>query len=595
MISIRQSQVGLLGSLAAIGILAVVGCTGSVGGKDSPGGPSPGAPGGGRPGTGTTPGNGNGSGGGSNLPPPPPVNPAETTNLAGQQHLRRLTLLEYGNTIRDLLGVQAPASRGGGFSVDIPGTAGFVNGAKITSSVDAKQFVDASEQLATAAAGRLGELLPSGCFPAPAAANAQDDCARQFIKQFGMRAYRRPVTGAEETDMFDYYKGLRGGDVGASFPDAIKDLIAGIIQTPQFLYRWELGEAPIKDGPLFRLNSWEIASRLSYFLWASMPDGELFAAAQNGELQNLDRIAQEARRMLKDAKAKDAIRDFHLQWLDVEGLPDMQKDPSFTAYTPETAQSMLNETAELASSILLGPQASGKLSDLFSSPASIIDARVARVYGVGNVTGDNMRQVALNPEQRAGVLTHGSFLASHADADLSHPVKRGVHIVRNVLCMELADPDGLEIPELPAPKPGQTTRERYAGHEQGACAACHVKIDTVGFAFENYDATGGFRTTEAGKPVDSSGTVSLPSGDIKFTRGIDFIKAVASSPELRGCVAKQWLRYVLRRQEVAEEAGSVEALDKAFESSGWDVREMLVAVTKTRAFTHRKPGADEGI
>ncbi len=152
MISIRQSQVGLLGSLAAIGILAAVGCTGSVGGKDSPGGPGPGGPGGGRPGTGTTP----GTGGGSNLPPPAPVNPAETTNLAGPQHLRRLTLLEYRNTIRDLLGVQAPASRGGGFSVDIPGTAGFVNGAKITSSVDAKQFVDASEQLATAAAATAG-------------------------------------------------------------------------------------------------------------------------------------------------------------------------------------------------------------------------------------------------------------------------------------------------------------------------------------------------------------------------------------------------------------------------------------------------------
>jgi hypothetical protein len=593
MISIRQSQAvlarPLLGSLAAIGILAL-GCTGSVGGKDSPGGA--GSPGGGpRPGTGSTPGNG----GGSNLPPPAPVNPAETTNLAGPQHLRRLTLLEYGNTIRDLLGVAAPAARGGGFSVDIPGTAGFLNGANITSSVDAKQFVDASDQLADAAVGRLGDLLPQGCFPAPAAANAQDDCARQFIQQFGLRAYRRPITAAEATDMFDFYRALRGGEVAASYQDAIKDLIAGIIQTPQFLYRWELGEAPIKDGPLFRLNSWEIASRLSYFLWASMPDGDLFAAAQNGELQNLDRIAQEARRMLNDAKAKDAVRDFHLQWLDVEGLPDMQKDPSFTAYTPETAQSMLNETAELAGSILLGPQASGKLADLFSTPSSIIDARVARVYGAGNVTGDNMRPVSLNPEQRAGLLTHGSFLASHADADLSHPVKRGVHVVRNVLCMELADPDGLEIPELPAPKPGQTTRERYAGHEQGACAACHVKIDTVGFAFENYDATGGFRTTEAGRPVDSSGTVSLPSGDIKFTRGIDFIKAVASTPELRDCVARQWLRYVLRRQELPEEAGSVQALGKAFESSGWDVRELLVAVTRTRAFTHRKPGADEGI
>src|SRR4029453_7626413 len=178
-----------------------------------------------------------------------------------------------------------------------------------------------------------------------------------------------------------------------------------------------------------RLNGWEIASRLSYFLWASMPDGALFTAAQNGELQNLDRIAQEARRMLADPKAKDAIRDFHLQWLDIEGLPDMQKDPSFTAYSPETAQSMLNETAELANSILFGAQATGKLTDLFSSPASFIDPRLARGYGAGNVPGNELQRAALNPAQRAGILTHGSFLAAHADQDLSHPVRRGVSVL----------------------------------------------------------------------------------------------------------------------------------------------------------------------
>jgi hypothetical protein len=526
-------------------------------------------------------------------PPPPPVNPAETTNLAGPQSLRRLTLLEYAHTIRDLLGEPTPPGRGAGFSVDIVNAGGFLTGAKITSSVDAKQFVDASEKLAAAAAGRLAQLLPAGCGPTPAA-GAEDDCARKFIDQFGLRAYRRPPTAAEKTDLTDYYRRLRGPEVGASFTEAITDLIAGIIQTPQFLYRWELGEAPIKDGPLYRLNGWEIASRLSYFLWASMPDAALFDAAGNGELQNLDRIAQEARRMLADPRARDAIRDFHLQWLDVEGLPDMQKDPAFTSYSPETAQSMLNETAEMASATLLGPQASGKLTDLFSLPSSFVDARLARVYGVGNVSGDNLRPVALNPAERAGLLTHGSFLAAHADQDLSHPVKRGVHVLRSVLCVDIPDPDGLEIPELPTPRPGQTTRERYAGHEQGSCAGCHGKIDPVGFAFENFDATGAFRTTEQNRMVDSSGLVSLPSGDIKFDKGIDFIKALATTRELRDCVARQWLRYVLRRQEVPEEAGSLKALAGAFEQSGWDVRELLVAVTRTRAFTHRKPGDGEG-
>ena len=573
--------------LAAAGLL-VLGCTGSVDKGGDQGGSN------GSNGSESMPGSGRGSGGSSTDPtsPPPPVDPAETTNLAGPRPLRRLTLLEYSNTIRDLLGESMPAGRGSGFSVDIASAAGFVTGSKITSSVDAKQFVDASERLASSAVARFAEILPEGCHPAPAA--SEEDCAKRFIQQFGLRAYRRPPTADEEKELLDFYQTLRGPEVGANFQDAIKELIAGIIQSPNFLYRWELAGEPIKDGPLFRLDGWEMASRLSYFLWASMPDNALFEAAASGELDSPGRIAEQARRMLGDAKAKDAVRDFHLQWLGVEGLPDLQKDPSFTNYSPETAASMLDETAELASAILLGPDATGKLEDLFSASSSVIDARLARVYGVDDVSGDDLRKVALDPGERAGLLTHGSFLAAHADADVSHPVKRGVHVLRQVLCVELPDPDGLEIPELPEPQPGQTTRERYAAHAQGFCATCHDKIDGVGFAFENYDATGAFRTTEQGRPIDSSGKVSLPSGDITFQKGIDFIKAVSTTEELRDCVAKQWLRYVLRRTEVPEEEGSIKALASAFEESGFDVRELLVAVTQTRAFTHRKPGDGEG-
>ncbi len=585
MISRGLSQVGVSRFLAAAAIV-FIGCSGAVSGSggESPGGP-PGGP---------NPGPGRGDPG-TALPPPPPVNPAETTNLAGPQALRRLTLLEYSNTIRDLLGEKMPPTRGAGFSVDIAGAGGFVSGAKITSSVDAKQFVDASDRLAAAAMAHLPDLLPAGCTPIPTAAAAQDTCAQQFIQQFGQRAYRRPLTQTEETELLDFYKQLRGPDIAATFPEAIEQLIAGLIQAPAFLYRWELAGPPIKDGPLYRLNSWEVASRLSYFLWATMPDPALFEAARKGELQNLDRIAQEARRMLADPKAREGVRDFHLQWLDVTGLPDLQKDPSYSSYTPETAQSMLDETAEVASAVLLGPKASGKLSDLFSSPASFIDARLARVYGAGSVSGDGLRPAHLDPDQRAGLLTNGSFLASHADADASHPVKRGVDVIRNILCLDLPDPSGFEVPDLPAPVAGQTTRERYAGHASGFCATCHAKIDGVGFAFENYDAVGGFRTTEQGKPVDSSGTVALPSGEIKFRKGIEFIKALASTAELRDCVTRQWLRYLLRRPEVPEEAGSIKALGEAFSASGWDVRELLVAMTRTRAFTHRKPGEGEGL
>ena len=171
-----------------------------------------------------------------------------------------------------------------------------------------------------------------------------------------------------------------------------------------------------------------------------------------------------------------------------------------------------------------------------------------------------------------------------------------MHVVRNVLCMDLPDPDGLEIPELPAPKPGQTTRERYAAHAQGACAACHIKIDGVGFAFENYDATGGFRTTEAGQAGRfqrhggaALGRHQVRQGASTSSRRWPAPRSCATAWPGSGCATS------CAGQEVPEEAGSVEALATAFESSGWDVRELLVALTKTRAFTHRKPGDDEGI
>jgi hypothetical protein len=526
-------------------------------------------------------------------PSMPGFGPNAAPESAGPMNLRRLTLAEYNNTIRDLLGDSSGPAKEGALAVDLPTAVGFVSGARITTSVDANQFLDLSAKLSEGAAQRLAMLLPQGC--ATPAANAEEDCARKFIDQFGLRAFRRPLVAEEKADLFELYSKQRGAEVGASFADAIRTVISGMLQSPFFLYRWELAEAAQKDGALIRFNSYEIASRLSYFLWATMPDTKLFEAAARNELQTAAQISEEARRMMADVKFKDMVRDFTLQWMQISGLPSMEKDGSFESYTPEVGQAMLNETSEFMTSLLYGPKASGKLTELYTSSTSFLDAKLAKLYGVSNVTGDNLRPTMLDPAQRAGILTQGSFLATFSDADFTHPVKRGVKILHSVLCKEIPPPDDIMVPPLPERQSNQTTRERYETFTKGGvCEACHSQINPFGFAFENYDAVGAIRTTEEGKPVNTTGSVTLDSGTINFKDGVELSKAIATTKEVRDCMSRQFLRYVIRRAEVPEEEGSFKNLLDAFAKADYDMRELLVATTKTRAFTHRQPLEGEG-
>ena len=580
----------VLGVLGAT--LLWVGCTGGI--EDGRSGSSPGKP------DGVVPGGGPGTGGpGINQPgPATPTNPSagaldDRTTVPGPAPLRRLTLLEYRNTIRDLLGVAESAVSTTGFSGDQDSAlSGFVRGGTLTTGSDARAFMTSAEGVAQAAMERLDTLLP--CGKVPTAAAEQDKCAGDFINQFGLRAFRRPLSAKESERLLALYKSQRGPEIGATFERAIGTLVATMLQTPYFLYHWELGpHAPQKDGALVRYNNYEIASKLSYLFWATMPDDKLFQAAKDGALTSPEQIATEARRLLSDERAKTSIRDFHMQWLEIGGLADLPKDPSLKDWTPAVAASMGKETAEFVSSIFFGPKATGKLSTLLTSSSSFIDGNLGKIYGVANA-GADMKEASLPPQQRAGILTQGSFLAAKADPETSHPVKRADTIIHRLLCMELAPPANLEIPPVADPNPMQTTRERFDVHGKSACAeACHKILDPIGFAFENYDAIGAWRTMENGKPIDATGNVTIGSNNIKFTNAVELVTGLAKAPETASCVVKQYLRYTMRRKEIGSEDPSVKALEASFKASDGDLRELMVALTKTRAFTHRALSAGE--
>jgi len=580
---------GVLGA-ALIGF----GCTGSIDGMNAGngrGGPSTGGPSD-PPSTDDPP---------TNVPPKTmddtPKNPMagaldDSAAKPGPAPLRRMTILEFKNTVRDLLGVDAASVPTEGLPQDLESaSSGFTTGANFSTGDDARSFMKLAESIGQMAASKLSTILPC------TAASGEEACAKEFITKFGLRAFRRPLSNAETARLVKLYQDQRDAAIGGmNFEQSIASLVTAMVQTPYFLYHWELGpNKPTMDGSLVRYNPYEMASRLSYMIWASGPDADLLQEAVNNGLTSPEQIEKAARRMLASDKAKEAVRDFHYQWLEIFGLKDLDKDPVYTNYSPEVAASMANETAAFVNNIFFGANATGSMSALLTSNKSFIDGKLAKIYGVSSVTGDDLKEVALDPAQRSGILTQGSFLAVKADPDLTVPPRRGNSVLGRVLCMDFRPPDNIMIPPPAEPNPNQTTRQRFEVHGKAACAtACHTLIDPVGFAFENYDATGPWRTAE-NKPgdVDASGSVEIGKDTLTFKNAVDLLGQLAKRPEVSSCMATQWLRYGLRRHDEDGDAASLTALNKVFSDAKFDMRELMVAVTKTRAFTHRSLSAGE--
>jgi hypothetical protein len=423
----------------------------------------------------------------------------------------------------------------------------------------------------------LASVLP--CGQAPAAEAEQSKCAQDFIQKFGLRAFRRPLTSEETTAYVGLYTQQRT-EVKHDFVNAIRVVMTALMLSPNFIYRWETATQTIKrDGKYLRFNSYELASRLSYMVYASMPDEGLFTAAAGDKLSSPDQIEQEVRRMLKDPKAKDGFGDFIHQWLVVSDLPDQRKGQQYTVYTPAVPGALLAEARDSLAAVMGGD---GKLATLFTMKPSSANADVAKIYQVGGAKA-----------VRAGILTQGAFLASHAKADETHPVGRGNTIAERVLCKDLPPPPD-DIPQPKDPAPNLSTRERFEDHSTNPCArSCHSIIDPLGFAFENYDAISAWRDTDGGKPVNSADQLELDGKVQKFTNGVELSALISTSKEAGDCLARQWLRYTLRRKEISGDAASLLTAREAFTKSGFDMRELLVALSRTASFTHRTASTGE--
>jgi len=284
----------------------------------------------------------------------------------------------------------------------------------------------------------------------------------------------------------------------------------------------------------------------------------------------------------------------HEQWLALGKIRGTEKDTTvYKGFGEELRSAMEGETRAFIDHVVF--EGDGKLDTLFAADFSFVNAALAKVYGVTGVTGPAFRKQPLNPEQRFGLLTQGSFLATHAYPYDSAPVKRGVAIREALLCQSVPPPPNDVVITPPTPDPKKSMREQFEQHSTDpACKGCHQMLDPLGFAFENYDGIGAYRTTAAGRPIDAGGTLSgVGTATTSFRNLRELMTTVRGSQEFRDCVAGTWLRYAIGRRETAGDGASIKELRRAFAASGHDLRELIVAVVASASFRFRTPSAGE--
>ena len=390
------------------------------------------------------------------------------------------------------------------FPADAPSESGYLAPIDI-SDLHAQRYDETAGKLADAAMAANKLTVP--CTNPTAATEAT--CARQFIQQTGRRAFRRPVLAAEETGLLAIF--TQGRTLGLDFRTSLAQVVRAMLQSPGFIYHWEVGpNRPAVTAGVAPLTSHQVASRLSYFLWETMPDPELFAAADADGLLTPDAVEAQARRMLGSPRAKNMLESFHTHWLLIENLDNLQKSAArYPSYTPAFREALAPGISEFANSIL-GTGGDGTLKSLLTAPYGFVNAALAPAYGV-TATGTTLTRMTLDPTKHAGLLTQPTFLASRAGVSASNPIYRGLSVYKQLLCGPVRPVPG-NIPDVEPEVAGKTTRDRYAAHAQGGCALCHAPFDPLGFAFENYDAVGAYRTTENGINVNATGTAMTPQG-----------------------------------------------------------------------------------
>ncbi|HEY0708080.1 MAG TPA: DUF1592 domain-containing protein [Polyangia bacterium] len=572
----------------AFALSVTVACTGQIGAGAESGGA-------GTPGTGAGAGNGSGSSGSpggassgtGNTGTGSGTNPAPGTANAdvGRIAIRRLNNTEYDNTVRDLLGVSAnaratfiPDEKAHGFD-NIAAAAG-VTGAQFEQYFNAAQSLADKAFADPAARARIMTCTPTGA--------ADSTCIKNIARTFGLRAYRRPLETAE----VDALAKLASDAItlGEDVTGGIKHMVHTVLASASFLYRIEVDPDPKSITPR-KLNGFELASRLSYLQWSTMPDQQLFGLAQSGDLLKDDVLAAQIDRLLADPRAAEFTNNFAGQWLGMQTFAAHQVEGTvFPAWDEGLRASMLKEGLLYFNEFLGGNR---PITEFFTADINFIDAKLGAFYGIPG--GDaQMKKVTHTADQRVGFLGLGSYLTQTSFAYRTAPTLRGHWVLENLLC-EHTPPPPANVPELDnAAAPvtmtqSQNVRERLKAHrEDPQCAGCHAVLDPIGLGLENFDAIGRYRTKYPnGDDVDASGM--MPTGET-FS-GLPALAALLARPSdtrLIDCSVDRLMTYALAREIGTADKPAVTQIRDTWKRQGLTLRNLLKTIIMSDSFRQRR-------
>ncbi len=421
--------------------------------------------------------------------------------------------------------------------------------------------------------GRLGDLLPCGL-------GSREACLQALVDRYAPRLWRRPATAEERGRVVAI--GLKAGTALGTDADAIEYALVALLQAPQLLYRAEVGEPDPESKGSLRLTSFELAGKLALVLAGGAPDAELIARAADGSLHQPKVLRQEAERLLKLPSARRAVRAFASQWLHLDGLEGLNKDPTiFKHFSTDLGGAAREETLRLVEWLVFDQDAD--MRDLITTRTTFVDRRLAAIYDVPAAVEDGYGQVTLPASGlRRGLLGHVSFLASRSHPVSSSATLRGVFIREALLCEQVPLPPSnlnTAIPEASAAAP--TLKERLIAHMlEPNCNGCHSFTDPPGFGLENFDGIGRYRSHDNGALIDPSGAID----GVQFKDAVELADAVANNPNYRKCLVEKVWAFANNRRPGKGTHGTLERLEDRFGDAGMRLRALFVDVVMDPSF-----------
>jgi hypothetical protein len=519
----------------------------------------------------------------SSFPFQPPAAVAADTRLA------RLSHNQYQHTVQDLLGVHD--SLGLTFAPDASNGFGFDTSTAYR--VDPRlgpQYRAMAESLAARVAGDAGIVARL----VPCATNTPV-CRDRFLVSFGERAFRRPLSRDDLESFRAVFEAgaarYRGDD---AFRDGVRASLEVMLQAPEFLYRTEASRTVDSMGRVW-LDDFEVASRLSYFLFDSMPDEPLFAAARAGQLRTPDQVEAAARRMLAEPRVLDKLVAFHEQAWELERFA--RNSPDAAAY-PDAPKGIVQRVRRATRLFLRDVlRSGGGLEELLTAPYAYADEGLLPLYGPSAppsaAPGGRFARVEFDPRQRQGLLMQVGYLAANAYSISTDPIHRGLFVIRNLLCREVPDPPpgATTTPPPETDQPIVTTRDEVnLVTGQSFCPSCHIEINAPGYAFEGFDAVGRRRQTENGVPVDTSGTMVLDGQPMSFSGPTELVEGLARSQEAHRCYTRRWLEFAYGRPLAESDLPTLESIA----ADSRPIADILVAIVRSPQFLSLAPVTARG-